>query len=206
MRYQHWWLQHKVIHRFLMFEALLKVDCLSAEHELQIYIPENIYLSYLYSASPQILHRIRSAVQGLPVFHSIMRRSHLLPDQFPGCIQVEPPPPRSTPWGAYRWHNSCIHISTSAWQPGETNNVSELTLLHLLQSHNHVAEWSLGMFQWSMFFYVHQSHKFAHTPTFLQVGEYSHRPEFHHVSTRWQQTSGAWWDSNLKPSVWQANA
>ena len=42
--------------------------------------------SSLFCTSPQILHRIRSALQyslvpGLSVFHSFMRRSHLLPDQ-----------------------------------------------------------------------------------------------------------------------------
>ena len=44
---------------------------------------------YLYSASPLILHRIRSTlqyslVQGLSVFHSYMKKSHPLPDQLPG--------------------------------------------------------------------------------------------------------------------------
>ena len=76
----------------------------------------NVYLStYLNYIAPlhRFLHRIRSTlqysfVQGLSVFHSFMRRSHLLPDQLPG--------------GAYRCHGSCVHISASARQPGETHN------------------------------------------------------------------------------------
>ena len=48
-----------------------------------------LWLSDLYSASPQISHRTRSAlqhslVQGLSVCRSFVRRSHLLPDQLPG--------------------------------------------------------------------------------------------------------------------------
>ena len=41
-----------------------------------------IYLSYLFSTSPQ-KHFTIFTVQGLSVFHSFMRRSHPLPDQLP---------------------------------------------------------------------------------------------------------------------------
>ena len=70
-------------------------------------------LFYLCSVPPQILHHIRSV-------------SFL--------CKKEPPPPRTTPWGAYRWHGNCIHISPSAQQPGEMRNVSAFGLLYLLQS------------------------------------------------------------------------
>ena len=48
-------------------------------------------------------------------------------------LYEEPPPSRSNPSGAYSWHSSCIHISASAWQPGEMHNATAFALLYLLQ-------------------------------------------------------------------------
>ena len=118
----------------------------------------------------------------------------------------EPPPPRSTPWGAYRWYSSCIHISALAWQPGEIhNNVSAFALLHLLQS----AVCWFGMFWWSTYAVMCTNHidMIAHTLAFLQVWVHSHHPDFYHASSGWWPTSAwAWRDSNPEPLVWQANA
>ena len=74
-----------------MKQKKMKMFCyMSSFHSgsLDFYHEVSIYLS-IYSASPQILYHIRSAlqyslVQGLSVFHSFVRRSHLLPDQLPG--------------------------------------------------------------------------------------------------------------------------
>ena len=104
---------------------------------IYIYIYIYIYISYLYSSSPQI-------------FTSYQKHFTIFTCARPFSVSFlcdkEPPPPRSTPWGAHRYHGSCVHISASVQQPGETHNVSAFTLLHLLQSYYQVEVWWLGMF------------------------------------------------------------
>ena len=98
-----------------------------------------MYLIYL-AAHLRFLHHIRSAlqyslVQGLSVFHSFMRGSHLLPDQLPG-----------------EHTGDMAAFSTLLLQ---CDNLGKYTMfLHLpyctfLQSYNQAEVWWLGTFQQS---------------------------------------------------------
>ena len=44
--------------------------------------------------------------------------------------EKEPPSPRSTLWGAFRWHDSQASIPVSAHQPVETHIISAVALSH----------------------------------------------------------------------------
>ena len=144
----------------------------------------SLFILFTWSDSPQILHDMRSTFQyslvpGLAVFLSFVRRSHLFLDQIPG---------------AYRWHGSCIHISASAWQPGEMLNVTAFALLHLptiLQSGRSMVVGDVLTVHTCSFMCTNYIYVLAHTPAFLQIWEHFHHPNFHHASSKWQPTSGA---------------
>ena len=132
-----------------------------------------IYVSYLYSASPQIF----TSYQKCFAIFTCAR-----PFSVSFLCEKEPPPPRSTPWAAYRWHGSCIHISTSVWQPGETHSVSAFALLHILQSGRSVVVGHVLMVHTCSFMCTNHIDMIAHTLAFLWVGEQSCHLDFHHAS------------------------
>ena len=139
----------------------------------------SIYLSYLYSTSPQIftLYQKHFTIFTCPRPFSV---SFL--------CEKEPPPPRSTPWGVYRCHGSYVHISASAQQPRETHNVSAFALLHpptILQSGRSMVVGHVLMVHTCSFMCTNHVDMIAHTPAFLQVGEHSHHLDFHHTSSGW---------------------
>ena len=119
----------------------------------------SIYLIYI-APLHRFLHRIRSAlqyslVQGLSVFHSFVRRSHLLQINSLGSIQM-------------------AAVSTSLLQ---CDNLGKHMFLHLpyCTSYNPTIRQKYGGWACSnsphMFFYVHQSHRHKSThPGLFELG------------------------------------
>ena len=119
------------------------------------------YWSILCSASPQILHLIRSTlqcslVQGFSPFQS---------------CENEPPPPRSTPW-EHTGDMAATSTFLLQWDNPGKCSVSAFALLHLIQSYNQVEGWWLGMFWWSTHAFMCTNHidVISHTPAFLPGG------------------------------------
>ena len=129
----------------------------------------------LYSASPQILHRTISALQ----YSLVQGCSVFIP-----FYEKEPPPPRSTPWAAYRWHGSSIGISASVHQPGEMHIVSAFTLSHTPFLNNCHQVQVLGGWACSnsthVIFMWHQSHRHdgTHPYPFHELGRNTGAPCF----------------------------
>ena len=65
-------------------------------------------MSCLYSALPQIFHCIKSALQ-------LQMPPQLRPFTVSFLCEEEPPPPRSTSWGAYRSQGCHIMITQLVW-------------------------------------------------------------------------------------------
>ena len=140
------------------------------------------FLIYLSISICTDLYHIRSAsqyslVQGLQLFYSFMRRSHLLPDQLPG-----------------EYTGNMAAVSMFLLQ--HYNLGKYIMFLHSPYCTYNPTIW-LKYGGWACsdgphtFFYMHQSHRYDSTyPAFLWVRKYSHHPDFHHVSSRWCQHLG----------------
>ena len=115
----------------------------------------SIYLSYLYSTSPQIFTSYHKC---FTIFTCAR------PFSVSFLCEKEPPPPRSTPWGAYRCHGSCVQIFASARQPGETHNVSAFALVHLLQLGRSMVVGHVLMVHTCSFMCTNHIDMIAHTP------------------------------------------
>ena len=115
-------------------------------------------------------------------------------------------PPRSTPWGPYKWPGSCIQC-VNLWKQ---HIVSVFTLMHIptIQYNTYIQLKSdksigLGMFWWSTCSFLCTNHKdmIAHTPVFSRVGEHSHHLDFHHASRGWQPYLSKFPMVRLEPGI-----
>ena len=69
----------------------------------------------------------------------------------------QPPSPRSTPWGAYRYnHLECCHTCTHSFMVDRSTVAGHVAMVHMCS-----------------FMYTNHIDMTAHTPAFLRVGEHS---------------------------------
>ena len=86
--------------------------------------------------------------------------------------EKEPPPLRSTLRGAYRCHGSCVHISASARQPGETQCfcIHFIAPPTILQSGRNMVVGHVPMIHTCSFMCTNHIDMIAYTPAFYEFG------------------------------------
>ena len=111
-------------------------------------------MSHLYSTLPQIFHPIKGALQ-------LQVPPQLRPFTVSFLFEDEPPPPRSTPWEAYRSQGCHIMVTQLAWPSysdctyPSTYHHCQVPILHLGEVRQHGAHilpqdvtWSVNWQHW----------------------------------------------------------
>ena len=169
----------------------------------------SIYLSYLYSASPQMF----TSYQKCFTIFTCAR-----PFSVSFLCEKEPPPPRSIPWQLYP--HFCFSMTT--WGNTQCLSIHLIAPPTTLQSGRSMVVGHVPMVHTCSLMCTNHIDMIAHTLAFLSVGKHSHHLEFHHASRGWWlffkiyfiifflrlfnwnfSKTFPWSDLNQGPSTWQ---